>query len=101
MVGYTGIRHPNILQILGAGKDLFKTSKDKNGTEKIYTVSELADGGELFNFVQEVGRFGSFEYVTYEKQIFVQLISAIEATHNAGIVHRDVKLDNCFLSKDV
>jgi len=33
--------------------------------------------------------------------IFKQLIDAVEATHAAGIAHRDIKLENCFLSQDI
>jgi serine/threonine protein kinase len=28
-------------------------------------------------------------------------MEAVEATHAAGIAHRDIKLENCFISKDI
>jgi serine/threonine protein kinase len=30
----------------------------------------------------------------------MQLMSAVEYIHGKGLVHRDLKLENCFLDKD-
>ena len=100
-VGNAGLQHPNILQIIGCGKDELNLPRNEAGSgTKIYTVTELAPNGELFDFVQLAGALGTKEHLKYCKLLFWQLINAVEATHAAGIAHRDIKLENCFLSQD-
>jgi len=54
-VGNAGLTHPNVLQIIGCGKDKIVYEDGSESGMKIYTVTEIADSGELFDFVQEVG----------------------------------------------
>lgn len=37
----------------------------------------------------------------YCRQLFGQLVSAIEFVHSKSVAHRDIKLENCFLDKSV
>ena len=51
-IGYAGVQHPNILQIIGCGRDMFYSENEEiEGGEKIYTVTEIAECGELFDLV--------------------------------------------------
>ena len=51
---------------------------------------EYADGGELASYVDERQGLSEMEC----RQIFKQLVSAIEVCHSQGIIHRDMKLEN-------
>ena len=60
---------------------------------KRYLVTELAENGELFNFVQNHN--GLQPAVC--RQLFGQLLNGLHTLHNMGIAHRDMKPENCFL----
>lgn len=96
VAGQAGLIHPNVLLILGAGRSQIK----KNGVvgkDCFYIVSELAENGEAFDFVD-------LEKALPEplaRQMFKQLCDAMEFIHSKGIAHRDLKLENCFLDSNI
>lgn len=52
--GQTGMNHKNVLRLLGAGR----SSIIKNGSSQgdaFYIVSELANNGEAFDYVEAAG----------------------------------------------
>lgn len=61
-----------------------------------YIVLELAQGGELFDFVANSGRFNEKVARTY----FHQLIDALKYLHSAGTAHRDLKPENIMLDQN-
>ena len=58
--------------------------------KRVVIVMELADGGNLCEYVKMRGRLEEDE----ARLIFLQLILAVEYLHESGIVHRDLKLEN-------
>jgi len=72
--------HPNILKILEYFYD------DNN----YYVVTEIVNGGELFDQVQKIRNFSEDKACTIMEQLF----SVIRYLHAKGIVHRDLKLEN-------
>jgi serine/threonine protein kinase len=91
------ITHANIIQIHdGNEKGLLKKY---NGKVKMvnFIVLELAENGEMFEYLYFTKKgFGE----VIGRYIFYQLIQGLEATHNAGITHRDLKTENLLLSND-
>jgi calcium-dependent protein kinase len=75
--------HPNIMQI-------FEFFEDK---KNFYIISELCEGGELFDQILEKGSFNENEAAWVMKQ----LMSAINYIHTNNIVHRDLKPENILL----
>jgi calcium-dependent protein kinase len=77
--------HPNILKIYE-----YYTTNDS-----IYIISELCEGGELFDKITEE------KYFTEKcaKIIMKQLFSAIEFCHLNKVIHRDLKPENILLIK--
>jgi serine/threonine-protein kinase len=62
-----------------------------------YLVSELLQGKELGDYLQERGRIN----VGFAVRIARQICTALGAAHERGIIHRDMKPENVFLSGDV
>jgi serine/threonine protein kinase len=59
-------------------------------------VLELAEGGELFEYISKLGRFTPEVCRTYLKQ----LISAIKYLADIGVSHRDLKPENILFNSD-
>lgn len=80
------LRHPHIVQFLGAGK---------HGAQRYY-VMELMEGGSLEEIISQKGR------LSWEQTIdcSMQIAKALEHAHYHGIVHRDLKPANVFLTGD-
>ena len=62
----------------------------------MFIALELANGGELFDYMN-ISSFSEDE----AKYYFRQLISGIEYMHSKAVVHRDLKLENLLLDKEL
>jgi serine/threonine protein kinase len=80
----TEIGHPHIVEVL-----------DFNRTDDglPYMVMEYLEGEDLGNRIRRCGRLGANEMI----QVMLQIGGAIQAAHDHGVVHRDLKPDNIFL----
>ncbi|KAI9073177.1 hypothetical protein K1719_044852 [Acacia pycnantha] len=81
------LNHPHIVK-------LYEVLATKT---KIFLVIEFAKGGELFDKFVNIGPFGEEQH----RRWFQQLISAVQHCHSRGVFHRDLKLDNLLLDKDL
>ena len=81
------VSHPNVLGLLAFELDLQYENKPV-----AVLVLELAEGGELFDYLMYSGFFQE----TIARTYFQQLVSALEACHSNNIFHRDIK--SVFLS---
>lgn len=79
------IGNPHIVETFDAG--YFQTGAP-------YIVMELLSGQPLDRVLSERGRLDFDEAIEYVKQA----CQALQAAHDAGIVHRDIKPDNLFIS---
>lgn len=85
--------HQNIVRLHFVDQNA-KYPKGKNKTEKVVLmVLDLAEGGELYDFLKYAGGFGEVVARTY----FRQMIAALERCQEMGVVHRDLKLENILL----
>ena len=78
--------HPGIVKVF----DVF----EENGTA--YLVMEFLRGQTLGKRLEGVGKLGAGEV----QAIALKLADALEAVHGAGLLHRDIKPDNVFLTED-
>lgn len=78
--------HPNIVRYYGGGEE--------NGL--LYYVMELVDGGTVKALLETDGPL-PWQAVT---DIGRQLCSALQFAHNHGVIHRDLKPGNLFLTTD-
>src|SRR5262249_3350352 len=84
----TRIAHPSIVGSLGLGQN--------HGDGTLYMVQELLAGVTLREHLRARGRLPVREAL----EILRPIMEALAAAHDAGIVHRDVKPENVFLSID-
>ena len=81
------ICHPNILNVFEIYED----------TKKFYIMSELLEGGELFEAIAQQGSFSEADAAKIMKQI----LNAVNYLHSKGIVHRDLKPENIMLTSKI
>ncbi|XP_073679887.1 NUAK family SNF1-like kinase 1 [Garra rufa] len=79
--------HPNIIRLY----EVFESR------ERIVMVMEYASGGELYEYIQDKQRLPEEE----ARHFFRQITSAVQYCHKNGVVHRDLKLENILLDKDL
>jgi serine/threonine-protein kinase len=79
------LRHPCLLEVSDFGH---------TAAGRAYVVSELLEGRTL---AEELARCGALP-VERAVSLVVQALEALGAAHRVGVVHRDVKLDNLFVS---
>ena len=84
----TRLNHPNIIKMYGYFYDI----------NNIYTVSELASYGSLFDITNK-RNIPFSEKVT--SKIIIQLINALMYLKQNHIIHRDLKLENILVSNIV
>ena len=89
------VNHKNILKIYNYGKGLLQTSSGLL-KEVFYIVMDYLNHGSLLSQIKDNIGFGE----DFGRLIFAQLLDGLEAIHNSGIVHLDIKLENIMLSGD-
>src|SRR2546425_3045864 len=79
-----GLSHPNVAEVFDYGED----------QDTPFIVMELLPGETLADRLQREGRLPPGD----AERIAVQVADALQAAHDAGIVHRDVKPGNVMLA---
>ena len=80
------LEHPNIVNIYDVGSE--------NGMH--YIVMEYVEGITLKTYIEKKGQLTFKETVS----IAIQVARGIEAAHNKGIIHRDIKPQNIIISTE-
>ena len=80
----------NIVNIISSGEGLI-IRKNHPQQKSQYLVLEYASKGELFNYIY-CAKCGLKE--KYSKVIFAKILRGVQACHQAGICHRDLKMQN-------
>lgn len=81
------LRHPNLVEVFDLG-----TTADG----RPFFAMELLSGRDLRRELDLVGSLPP----RYALDVVIQALAGLGAAHEAGIVHRDVKLENLFLCAD-
>ncbi|GAB1606712.1 serine/threonine-protein kinase Nek4-like isoform X1 [Argonauta hians] len=85
----SNLRHPNIVTY----KDSFQA-----GERYLYIAMQYCEGGDLYTWLKD--RKGK---ILEEKQVvewFIQIAMALQYLHDRDILHRDLKTQNIFLTKN-
>ena len=80
------LRHPNIVTIFDVGIE----------GETPYIVMEKIDGGAVIDWLDQHGPQGP----EVAGNILLGVLAGLQASHDRGIVHRDIKPHNMLLSRD-
>jgi serine/threonine protein kinase/tetratricopeptide (TPR) repeat protein len=80
------VTHRNVIRIFDLGQ--------ASGVR--YITMDYVEGQDLRALLNEKGKFSPEEAVP----IFLQIAAALEAAHQAGVVHRDLKPQNVMVDKD-
>ncbi|HBQ15133.1 MAG TPA: serine/threonine protein kinase, partial [Myxococcales bacterium] len=81
------LEHPQIIDVLDVGTD-------EDGT--VFMALERLDGETLGERIDRVGAMPLEEVI----ELALSVMTGLEAAHAGGILHRDLKPDNIFLSVD-
>jgi serine/threonine protein kinase/tetratricopeptide (TPR) repeat protein len=81
----SGLNHPNIITIFDIG----------NADGLHYIATEYIEGDTLRDHIAD-NRLGLLQIL----DVAIQVVSALSAAHQAGIIHRDVKPENIMLRPD-
>jgi serine/threonine-protein kinase len=86
------LSHPNLVRLHDFGKSL---------DGRVFLVMELLDGKTLDVYAESRGEKGA-PGVPWREAVMlsIQVARALEAAHDAGLVHRDLKPQNLFLTSD-
>jgi serine/threonine protein kinase len=86
--------------------EIMKTIRDVEGTIQLFDVIQL-DSSPLVFLVMELAKETLMEYLLRRKKafseeeardVFVQLAKTLNTLHQRNIVHRDIKLENIYIS---
>ena len=86
----SALNNPYIVNLLDYGEGPVKIAP-KTPINRQYVVLEYASKGEIFDYIY-CAKKGLEE--KYAKLIFKKILLGVQACHNAGICHRDLKMQN-------
>ena len=84
------LNHPNIIRF----KEVFKDKKIR-----LNIVMEWADGGDLGTMIRERRQNNDFFSEDQILDYFTQICLALKHCHDRKILHRDLKPDNIFVTR--
>ena len=91
----SSIKNPYIINLIDHGEVVIKSSQ-RPAEKKQYAVLEYASKGDLFDYIYYTIN-GLRE--KYAKLIFRKILKGVQAMHNLGICHRDLKMQNIIMDE--
>src|SRR5664279_5524223 len=85
-----GLNHPSIVSVYDTGEDI-----GGSGTSQPYIVMEFVEGRTLRDILKAEGRLPPRRAM----EIIADVCAALDFSHRAGLVHRDVKPANVMITR--
>ena len=89
----SSLKNPYVINLISSGENQIK----KNSTEKSqYLILEYASKGDFYDYIEatETGLERK-----YAKFIFRKIVKGVQAIHESGFCHRDLKMENILLDE--
>jgi len=80
------LNHPSVLRLYNFSET----------DEYVYLIMEYCENGELYKYLQKRHKLPEEE----AKSVMEQLVEGVKYLHHRGILHRDLKLSNLFLTSN-
>lgn len=77
-------------------ENVLKTHEVHEYTTKVYVIMEMADNGDLLDYIKKNGARPDNE----AKRLFGDVLKGIDYLHGIDVVHRDLKCENLLLFKN-
>ena len=90
------VDHPNVVKVFKTSENGLYCKKTGQVTKVMYVLMEFCEGGEVFEFLFQTGKFPEETARFY----FKQLLDGVEAVHSKGITHRDLKPENLLFDRN-
>lgn len=90
------MKHPHLINMIDHRPQAKFKLNNRPEEKRPLIVLELAEGGELFDYISKTGAFSPELARAYLKQ----LLSALAYLDSIGITHRDLKPENILFDKD-
>ncbi len=91
------LNHVNVVKFIDIRDDGHYTSKSGKEKQVVYAIIELANKGEIFEVLYNVGPFNE----NLARFYFKQLVDALEYLHQHNVAHRDLKPENLLLDDNL
>jgi tetratricopeptide (TPR) repeat protein/TolB-like protein len=88
------LQHPHILPVFDSGQAIVPTRDGASGQAFLYYVMPYVEGESLREHLRRHGEMPIADAV----RVLRDVAEALDAAHEAGVVHRDIKPDNVLLS---
>lgn len=99
MKKYNGVENPyneiQVLKKIGNSKHIIKMINNTCSKKKLYLVTELCEGGELFDAVLE----SKFFSIPVAQKLFKQIVTGVKHIHDKGYCHLDLSTENILFFK--
>jgi len=90
------INNPHVIKLFSYNLHCKYPEKSGGKLNTVMLALEHCSGGELFDILYYTNKLDTVTARTY----FFQMMQGLEACHNVGIVHRDIKLQNLLLDSN-
>jgi len=86
------LKHPNICKY-------YKSFREE---DKLYIIMEYFDNGDLGTYIKVLQNYSKQKELKKDEiwNIFYQCLSGLDYLHTTGVVHRDIKPQNIFMTKN-
>jgi len=90
------VRHENVVWLVGSRLSVKYPKPDGSFEPTVLMVMEFCDAGDLYDVIYYAGALDERLGRTY----FRQIVAGLQAIHNAGITHRDLKPNNILIGQN-